>query len=77
MTSKTRKWKQRAEDSEDDFDEDADIGKTSCTKKKVAEVQERKVDETVDKLREKHGNSFMQLQYRIWSEMIVGNVTLV
>ena len=75
VTSKTRKRKQRADDSEDDFDEDADIGKTSCKKKKkVAEVRERKVDETVDKLREKHKNSFTQMQYCIWSELIVGNV---
>ena len=71
VTLKTRKRKQRANDSEDDFDEDADIGKK---KKKVAEVRERKVDETVEKLREKHGISFTQMQYHIWSEMIVGNV---
>ena len=37
-------------------------------------MRERKVDETVDKLKEKHGNSFTQMQYCIWSEMIVGNV---
>ena len=37
-------------------------------------MRERKVDEAVDKLREKHGNSFTQMQYRIWSEIIVGNV---
>ena len=74
MTSKARKRKQQADDSEDDFDEDADIGKTSCKKRKVSEVCERKVDETLEKLREKHGNSFTQMEYRIWSEMIVGNI---
>ena len=67
MTSKTRKRKQQADDSEDDFDEDADIGKTSCKKRKVSEVRERKVDETLEKLRKKHRNSFTQMQYRIWS----------
>ena len=75
VTLKTQKRKRGVDDSEDDFNEDPDIGKTSCKKKKkVAEVRERKVDETVDKLREKHGNSFTQMQYRIWSERIVGNV---
>jgi len=67
MTSKTRKRKQQADDSEDDFDEDAYIGKASC-KRKVSEVGKRKVDETLEKLREKHGNLFTQMQYRIRSE---------
>ena len=48
MTSKTRKRKQQADDSE--MTDDADIGKTSC-KRTVSEVCERKVDETLEKLR--------------------------
>jgi len=35
MTSKIRKRKQQADDSEDDFDEDADIGKASCARGKL------------------------------------------
>lgn len=70
MTSKTRERKHKLM-IQKMTNEDVDIGKTSC-KRKVSEVCERKVDETLEKLREKHGNSFMQMQYCIRSEMIVG-----
>ena len=69
---KSRKRKQ-ADDS--DVDSDNDAGKTTSKRKRFTpEAREKKVKETVSKLKEKHGNSFTQMQYRIWSEMIIGSV---
>ena len=72
-TSKARKRKQQADDPE--VDSDDDTGKTSSKRKKVTpEARDKKVEETVNKLKEKHENSFTKMQYHIWSEMIIGGV---
>ena len=43
-------------------------------KKKVSEEREECVQTTVKKLKEKHGSKFTQMQVRIWSGMIAGNI---
>ena len=72
ILSKSRKRKQ-ANDS--DVDSDDDAGKTTSKRKRFTpEAREKKVEETLSKLKEKHGNSFTQMQYHIRSEMIICSV---
>jgi len=60
---------------EDSDEERLDSGTTSKTKKaNRKEEREDKVSDTLNQLREKHGNSFTPMQCRIWSEMVVGEV---
>ena len=54
--------------------DDLEDGDISSKKKKLQTNREDKVQETVDKLKEKHGSDFTPMQYRIWSEMYVGDM---
>lgn len=60
-----------------DSDDDSEIEQKRRSKKKKKDdsVIEDKVEEMVQKLKAKHGNTtYTQMQYRIWSEMIVGGI---
>ena len=46
---------------------------TAKKKRKTAnEDKESRVDDTMDKLREKHGTKWSNIQYRVWAETMVG-----
>lgn len=55
-----------------DSDEDTDQKKNK--KEKNDTDREDRTAETILKLKAKHGAAFTQMQYRVWSEMIVGGV---
>ena len=54
-------------DSEEDFHR-----KRKKKKKGAQEERNDRVDELVDELRDKHGESFSNLQYRVWAETVLG-----
>jgi len=73
--SQKRKRNQTPQSDEDSEKERLDGVTTSKTKKaNRKEEREDKVSDTLNQLREKHGNSFTPMQCRIWSEMVVGEV---
>lgn len=43
-------------------------------KKLSSEKREEQVMDTIDELKEKHGSAYTPMQFRIWSEMIVGGI---
>lgn len=52
---------------------DSDDCELKSTKKiPVIKEREKKLDEAMDTLEEKHGQMYTQMQYRIWGEMYVG-----
>ena len=59
---------------------DNESGKEECLgnapkKRKTAEKgREEKVEEIVSTLKQKHGKLYTQMQYRIWGEMVIGNL---
>ena len=59
--------------SEGSSDSDNDQYSQTAKKKRktVNEDKENRVDDTVDKLREKHGTNWSTIQYRVWAETIV------
>ena len=58
-----------------DSDDDMEIEKRSKKKKKDDSIIEERVEEMTQKLKAKHGDTaFTQMQYKIWSEMIVGGI---
>lgn len=62
------KKKKRACPSEEDEDE------PKKKKSKASIAREDKVDQVVADLKKKHGNLYTPMQFRIWAEMIVGEV---
>lgn len=62
--SKKRKKKSRNDDVED-----------NRKKRKKADERDKKVQDTIDLLSEKHGDkTYTPMQYRVWSEMHIGGV---
>ena len=63
---KSRKRKKKiTSDSESEDD---------CPKKTAKQKQEEKVEKCVNILKEKHGTTFSQMQYRIWAEMVANEM---
>ena len=64
----------RHKNASDDSDSDEDVTKPSHQKKRrkltVLEEKNKRVESTISSLREKHGNRFTTIQYRLWGEMI-------
>ena len=55
-------------------DDEEDIDQLAATTKKSKEVKEDKVKDIIQELKDKHGSKYNQMQYRIWSEMLVNEV---
>ena len=74
LISKKRKKRSKLPASEGSSDSDNDQHSQTVKKKRktASEDKENRVDDTVDKLREKHGTSWSTIQYRVWAETIVG-----
>lgn len=51
-----------------DYDED------EAPKKKKSEERDERIQELAEDLQSKHGTKYTRMQYRIWSEMVVGGV---
>ena len=45
-----------------------------CPKKTAKQKREEKVEKCVNILKEKHGTTFSQMQYRIWAEMVANEM---
>lgn len=60
-------------DSSDD-ELSLDENKPKKKKKTAQESREENVEKTVSTLKEKHGKSYTQMQYRIWAEMHAGGL---
>ena len=60
----------------DSDEENYQLSKQPAPKRKRVSAEERedRVQSTIDKLKEKHGPEFTPMQFRIWSEMIVGGI---
>ena len=43
-------------------------------KRKKGEEKDKKVQATIDQLTEKHGESYMPMQYCVWAEMYISGV---
>ena len=69
-----RKKRSKLPASEGSSDSDNDqYSQTAKKKRKTAsEDKDSRVDDTVDKLREKHGTKWSTIQYRVWAETMVG-----
>ena len=69
-----RKKRSQLPGSEGSSDSDNDqYGQTAKKRRKTAsEDKENRVDDTLNKLREKHGTNWSTIQYRVWAETIVG-----
>ena len=68
-----RSTKQRSRDhrsSSEESDACHEVGKKS-KKNRTYEDKKEMVDDTVDKLRSKHGTKFTSLQYWVWAETIL------
>lgn len=63
--------KKRKKDSPDTEDEE---NEPRVKKSKATSAREDKVDDLVESLKSKHGNSCSPMQFRIWAEMVVGGV---
>ena len=75
-TSRKRKACIESGDDSDSSDDAASVDcKKSKTKRKSAqEIREEGVEETVSTLKDKHGKTYTQMQYRIWGEMYAGGM---
>ena len=72
VIERRQKRKRALSDSEsEDEEEDRPAKKKRKSKK---ECQDEKIETTIGKLKEKHNASYTHMQYRIWSEMIVGGI---
>ena len=58
-------------DSDSSTYEPRRTGRRRKKKKTLLEEKQDRIDEIVDKLREKHNNKYTSLQYRVWAETIV------
>lgn len=70
----TKRKRNSPDENESEGESDEPPKKSAPKKKKVSEEREECVQTTVKKLKEKHGSKFTQMQVRIWSEMIAGNI---
>lgn len=64
--------RKRSSPSFDSDDEDPLVLKTK--KRKKDDDKEERITQILTKLKEKHGESFTQFQFRIWSEMCAGGI---
>ena len=55
-------------------DDDVNLSTHKSIKKKKEEKKDRHVENTITELKEMHGSNFTNMQYRIWSEMIIGGI---
>ena len=66
-----KKKRKRAKNADEE-----EVGETR-KKRKKGEDKDKKVQETIDKLIEKHGDkAYTPMQYRVWAEMCIGGVTI-
>ena len=73
LKDKSGKRKKKCEDGDSSEEEDAGSVK-SKRKKSEDNAKEKAVAKTVTELQEKHGGTYTQIQYRIWSEMLNGGI---
>ena len=71
---KSRKRKRTEIESDNSSDEDFDKKSQKKVKKSRKEEREERVEESVAFLKEKHGMNFSAMQYRIWGEMVAGDL---
>lgn len=77
VLAKENRKENRKRSARVDSDDDSEIEQKRRSKKKKKDdsVIEDQVEEIVQKLKAKHGTTtYTQMQYRIWSEMIVGGI---
>ena len=69
-----RKKKSKLPASEGSSDSDNHQHSQTAKKRRktASEDKESRVDDTVDKLRDKHGTKWSNIQYRVWAETMVG-----
>ncbi len=74
--SRKRKAHVESDDDLDSSDDGASVDNTKSKKKKKSaqETREERVEETVCTLKDTHGKSYTQMQYRIWAEMYAGGM---
>ena len=73
-SGKNKKRKQTELDSEESDEEEADHPRRSSNKKCKYKLKDSKLEKIVANLKEEHGNTFTALQYRIWAELIDGDL---
>ena len=71
--AKNKKRKQVKLDSESD-EEEADFQKKAGNKKRKYKLKDKQLEKIVADLKEKHGTTYTALQYRIWAELIDGEL---
>ena len=72
---KSKKRKQNDLDSEESDEEETDYQRRPSNKKCKYKLKDSKLEKIVANLKQEHGTTFTALQYRIWAELIDGDLT--
>ena len=72
-SSKKRKQPQYRDTSSSESD-DSLLGKKRAKGRTKKESKDKQIEATIKELKDRHSMAFTQMQYRIWSEMLIGGI---